>query len=152
MSLILTENLEELMYYKEGFNMLLGPLIAEGGSRKVYECALDPTLVVKLDPFSPYSNRLENFIWNESRWKPDVQKWLAPVVSISDSGRILIQKRTTPLDHSKYPKRLPAFLTDTKYVNYGMLGKQFVCHDYDLTRIAEVGLSTKLVKVDWWGK
>lgn len=152
MSLILNENLEELSYYKEGLNLLLGTFLAEGGSRKVYTCALNPELVVKLAPFDPYSNRQESFIWNEAMWKPDVYKWLAPVVAISENGRILIQKRTTLLDHSKYPKKLPAFLADTKYANYGMLDGKFVCHDYNITRICDVGLSTKLVKVEWWGK
>lgn len=150
--MILTENLEEMMYYKEGLDMLLGSKIAQGGSRTVYQCRLDPTLVVKLAPFSPYDNRVESFIWNEAMFLPEVKKWLSPIVAISDSGRIIIQKKTSPLEHSKYPKKLPAFLTDTKYANYGMLDGNFVCHDYNLTLVSSVGLSLKMVKVKWWGE
>lgn len=59
-------------------------------------------------------------------------------------------KRTHPIPPGSYPDRMPAFLTDMKRTNYGLIGKQVVCHDYGTNLLMQMGLTKRMKKADWW--
>ena len=113
-------------------SLVIGDKIGEGQFRKVYECAWDPSLVVKVaKPTWPLadSNIAEWDIWVNFRGVNKVSRWFVPCEAISEDGVILIQKKGTPL--CKLPKRVPDFLADVKLENWVMYdGKPRVC-DYD---------------------
>ncbi len=85
-------------------------------------------------------------IWSHDK---DIRRWLAPCVQISPCGSILIQKRTTPAPSSRYPAKMPKFLTDMKRSNYGLYKGRLVCHDYGLICLT---VTTATRKADWWEK
>jgi hypothetical protein len=136
---------------REFFNAMAGPLIGKG-IREVYAHKQRPDLVIKIDGWENClsQNVAEWLMWNELQ-HTEAGKWLAPCVSLSSFGSVLIQKRTTPIQHGKYPEKVPTFLCDFKYQNFGMYKGRFVCHDYGLSRATTLGASAnKLAKVDWW--
>jgi len=134
---------------KDVFAMLCGEFIGEGSGREVYACAYDDQLVVKIENGAQsFQNILEWSLWHDAQYIDHAKDWLAPCVRISPCGTVLVQKRTTPA--SKYPEKMPTWLTDTKRQNYGMIGKRFVCHDYGVNLMCNSGLSKRLRKVDWW--
>lgn len=113
---------------------ILGEKLGAGIHRDVYVYTPDPTLVVKVETGTAnFANAKEWEVWNDLKWRPDVRKWLAPCVAISQSGAFLLQKRTTPITESHMPKRIPKFFTDEKVDNWGRLDNKIVCHDYALT-------------------
>lgn len=59
-----------------------------------------------------------------------VKEWFAPVKWISPNGRVLIMKKTVEKPNKKRPERVPKFLWDVKWDNFGWIGNKFVCHDY----------------------
>lgn len=126
----------------------LGEKLGEGATRAVYACSLDPTLVVKIEKFErKFHNIGEWEYWQTFQYVKDVSVWLAPCVSISDCGSVLLMKRTNPLLTSdKLPTKLPFFLTDFKKENYGKLKNKVVCHDY-ASLILDV--KTKLKTTRW---
>ncbi|ABF63541.1 hypothetical protein TM1040_0808 [Ruegeria sp. TM1040] len=131
------------------FRMLCGEMLGSGAAREVFECAYDPSLVVKIENAAgSFQNIAEWQMWWDAQHIPHAAEWLAPCVSISPCGIVLIQKRTTPA--KRYPEKLPAWLTDTKRTNYGMIGKRFVCHDYGVHLMCNSGLSKRKRKVEWW--
>jgi len=135
--------------YDDLINMLCGKELGSGISRTVFVCRLDPTWVVKIDSKNGRDqNNKEWMIWDEVNSKPKLRKWFAPCEYISNSGRILIQKRTEPVRLSDVPKKLPSFLMDQKLENYGMLDGQFVCHDYGSTVLTH-GWSSRMRKHDF---
>lgn len=135
---------------KELFSLMCGKQLGSGSARQVYEFAQDPKYVVKFEVYSKsFQNIKEWELWQSVR-DTDYAKWFAPCKDISPCGSILIQARTSHVEHERYPKRIPEFFTDTKFDNYGKIGKQFCCHDYGLSLIHEVGLSSKLYKPTWW--
>lgn len=114
-------------------NTLLGNLIGEGSSRKVYECQINPEWVVKVEGGGQsFANQYEWVTWQ--RATKDLKKWLAPCVHISPAGSILIMKRCEPVQKHQLPKRIPAFFNDIKATNWGWLDKHPVCFDYGLQR------------------
>jgi hypothetical protein len=124
-----------------GFNMLCGRRLGSGINRDVFVCALDPTLVVKVEPdveHRSFANVLEHGNWEAFCDTKEVAKWLAPCVRMSPCGLILLQKRVTPLRRSELPERVPNFLTDLKLENFGLYEGRVVCCDYSImiTRIA----------------
>lgn len=137
MSLLLTEHVEELMFFNDLRKLVLGKVLGQGGSRVVYENQLDPNTVIKVQMEQPWDNIAEYRLWQEVRWESNsdiegkdrdvklAKNWLAGCISISDNGHFLIMERTRPLDKDRYPTKIPAFLTDTKYRNYGMIGDRF---------------------------
>jgi hypothetical protein len=131
----------------DAMNMLLGTPLGYGSARQVYVNDLNPTQVVKVEQAaSSFQNVLEWEVWKvvqDSR----IAMWFAPCRFISPDGRLLIMDRTQ--QPSSFPERIPAIFTDLKYTNFGQLGKQFVCHDYGLLRLA-CGFSTRMRKADWW--
>lgn len=122
--------------YKDAFNFLLGDYLGSGGSRDVYVYSLDKTKVIKIERSNDrqFANIFEHEFWLDNMFDESVYKWLAPCISISAGGRILIQERVSPLPLDyKFPKKLPTFLTDFKRSNFGLLKGKLVCIDYALT-------------------
>lgn len=117
---------------EEIVNTLCGDLIASGSSRSVFAHAHRPDLVVKVeDAARSFQNIREWTIWEDFKHDDKAAKWLAPCVSISPWGSVLVQRRVSPLPHDfGLPARLPHFLTDLKPHNFGILEGRLVCCDY----------------------
>lgn len=131
------------------FNLLCGDVLGEGIHRKVFECSLDPTLVVKVETdeeHRSFANVSEHRNWSENEFYKPVANWLAPVVSISPCGLVMLQKRVTPLRDNELPAQLPAFLTDLKPANFGLFEGRVVACDYSFL---VTNISTRLRKADW---
>jgi len=133
---------------KEFLECFVGKQIAAGTTRHVFESRYDKSLVIKIQKHYETQNAVEVATWD--RWKdyPKVAKWLAPVVARSSSMRVIVQQRTIPM--LRAPKLIPDFLTDRKVQNYGLLGKQVVCHDYGLGLYVADGCNFKMVPANWW--
>jgi hypothetical protein len=136
--------------HEDCFNMMCGELVGSGSRRKVFDFNFMSNHVVKVeqDPHS-FQNIHEWEVWR-SVSETDYAKWFAPCKYISPNGQILIMERTLPLDNQKYPKLIPAFFTDTKYGNFGLLKGKFVCHDYGIHLFHEQGMSKRMRKAYWW--
>lgn len=112
------------------YRFVLGDKISSGTFRDVYEYGLTKGFVVKVAEAQPSSNIIEMEIWDKAKdqW---YAKWFAPCVRISPNGHFLIQKRARPITNKdKLPKEIPQFFTDLKKDNFGFIGKQLVCLDY----------------------
>lgn len=132
---------------RDFFRMFCGELLGSGMSREVWSFGLDEKYVIKFERPGSFQNVIEWNTWHDAAHS-DASKWLAPCDRISNNGRILIQKRTKPA--TKFPDRMPVFLTDFKRTNYGMLNGRLVCHDYGTNLMCNAGLSLRLRKVEWW--
>ncbi len=144
--------------FEEAFNLLCGEKIGYGMSREVFECALLPGYVVKVETDRQrFQNVIEWETWNTvvgtaaSRWFAEC-KWISP------NGKILIQERTRPPAPTEFLDRVPVWFTDLKRTNWGMAragkdgtGRQFlVCHDYGTSLALQEGTSTKRMKRAEW--
>lgn len=121
--------------FVDGFNLLCGEKIASGYSRDVFECRIRKDLVVKVERNSAdmrtFCNVQEQLNWDQNQYHEKVAKWLAPCRYLSKDGLVLLQVRCEPLPASyKVPDKLPAFLTDIKRENFGLLDGRLVCVDY----------------------
>lgn len=119
--------------------LITGQCIGRGVARAVYECRLDPTLVIKIEDSPRFAhNVMEWQMWQTFKGRKSVAKWLAPCVSISAYGAVLIQKRTKPLEGDwQMPARLPWWMPhDRGLANFGKLGRRTVCHDYGFMLMA----------------
>lgn len=127
-------------------------LIGSGLSRKVWSSKALPDCVIKIeDVAQSFQNIKEWELWNDMKECKEVSKWLAPCRWISPDGSILIMDRTTVPPKKRYPDRLPKFLTDTKFQNYGLLKGRFVCHDYGSHVANTYGTaSTAMRAAHWW--
>ena len=127
-----------------------GRLIGSGISRHVYPYGLDPKrLIIKFEQEENHQNVMEWQIWQSVQYT-DLAKWFAPVKAISPCGRILIQHRTKPYSTAaKLPNQIPAFFSDVKMDNWGMLKGEPVCHDYGYNLMLEKGM-TKRMKNAYW--
>jgi hypothetical protein len=139
----------------DALTLLLGEQIARGTYRTVYQHATNPDWVVKVETGEGFHNVREMTLWSDlqldSAEPSPYCKWLAPCRWISDYGTFLIMDKTEKRSRDKYPAKIPAFLTDTKYENFGWLPDgSFVCHDYGLSKINYVGHTKKMVKAHWW--
>lgn len=130
------------------FHLFCGKLLGSGISRYVYEYALDPQYVVKIEQGAgSFQNIVEWETWNRL-CMTNAGPWLAGCWKISDCGIVLLQRRTTPI--KKFPEKMPNWFTDFKRTNYGMIGKKIVCHDYGITHLLQLGVSKRMRKVEWW--
>lgn len=136
--------------------MVLGNVVSNGGThRRVWECALLPGYVVKIERTESrlttprrFANIDEWQLWDEMR-ETSWSKWLAPCHSISENGLILIQRHCKPLAGSP-PSRVPSFLADLKPDNWGMLAGRPVCFDYANNRVlANQRNNVVLVRGKW---
>lgn len=133
---------------RDWMNCGLGKKIGTGIGRQVFVYDLNPQFVIKVEE-SGYQNVIEYELWNAVKDTP-YRKWFAPVRHMSGMGTILLMDRTLPAPRKAYPKRMPVFLGDYKYSNYGLLNGKLVCHDYGSMICATNGLSKKMRKADWW--
>lgn len=115
-------------------DMLCGDFVGEGQSRIVFDCPLKKGWVTKIVKFPDcFDNILESELWHSVCDQPEVAKWLAPAGWISGNGRVMLQKKVVPISETnkkKIPAKIPAFLSDVKFANFGFLGKQLVSVDY----------------------
>ena len=145
---------------------LLGPQMANGNFRAVYEHAHDPNKVIKIEyghnqktahdsiMQNSFCNIQEFLLWREIEglkgklaW---VKDWFAPVEWISPSGHILCMQKTEQMPDRKRPDKIPEFLWDVKRENFGWIGDKFVCHDYAHVS-ALITYQKKMQKVkDYW--
>lgn len=137
--------------FEEAFNLLCHQdKIGSGIHRDVFECRLNDKWVVKVEtdlPWRYFANVHEMKFWDDNRHCKAIAKWLAPCEFLSPDGLLLIQHRCQPLrDSDKLPGKVPAFLTDIKRDNWGILDGRLVCFDYALNIPSP---STRLKKADW---
>ncbi|CCG43263.1 hypothetical protein [Magnetospirillum molischianum] len=120
-------------------DLLLGDKLGSGCYRDVYELAINPRLVMKIEirDSRQFCNVCEWEVWNELRGT-EWEKFLAPCRWISHSGSVLIQERTEPI--TKLPTQLPSFMTDIKLSNLGKIGRRVVAHDYAFHKFFTRGL------------
>lgn len=131
-------------------DMCVGRKVGTGMSREVFEFGPDPSLVIKFETTAGYfQNAFEFEIWSTVK-DTEAAKWFAPVLRISDNGKVLIMKKTEPLGLNEAPAKMPHFFTDLKIQNFGWLDGQLVAHDYGINFLIEKGTSGRLVKADWW--
>jgi hypothetical protein len=114
------------------FRMLLGNYISCGQYREVYEYGLDNSKVIKVCNSVIPANIIEWTVWESVKDIPSFSKWFAPCYFISPEGRFLIQEKVEPIPEGyKFPKRIPAFFTDTQGTkNVGILNGRMVFVDY----------------------
>lgn len=137
------------LVYEDAFNLLCGRLLGEGIHRKVFECRLRPDLVVKVEDepnWRYFANVKEMAFWCDHQHYKKVADWLAPCEYLSPDGRILLQRKCTPVDPAKLPTKLPQFMSDFKPCNFGYLDGRLVCVDYAMTI---PNPSLRMVKADW---
>lgn len=131
---------------RECANFLLDTIVGYGTHRTVYGSALLPDCVLKFELGDRFANVIEWEVWNAVK-ETEFSRWFAPCVSISPNGLILAQKKTEKA--YTYPTEIPAFFTDIKGENFGMLDGRFVCHDYANNLLMENGMTKKMRKVNW---
>jgi hypothetical protein len=125
-----------------------GKKLGGGVGRTVFVYDLNPNFVIKIEE-SGFQNVIEWEMWKVVKASPH-QRWLAPVRHISPSGAALLMDRTLPAPRSKYPKRMPEWIGDYKYSNFGLLNGRLVCHDYGSFVNQSNGINEKMRKADWW--
>lgn len=142
---------DEVLEY-DFFKLVCGERLGRGQGREVWSCAISPAHVIKLEGGAQsFQNVYEWELWHSALEADNgAHEWLAPCASISPCGRVLMQARTRPAPHKSYPDKLPAFLTDTKFSNFGMIGKRFVAHDYGMNVAHKGGVTTRLRSVHWY--
>lgn len=133
-------------------DMLCGDFIGEGNSRIVFDYPMKKGWVTKIVKDSNcHDNILEREMYNSVYYRPEVSKWLAPIGWMSANGRVMLQKKVTPItdkNKSLIPEHIPAFLSDIKYSNFGFIGKQLVSVDYafSLSICGSAALNGKMQK------
>lgn len=120
--------------YVDFVRLVCGELIGSGVSRDVFGCAIDDSLVVKIERDTNETSQLQNLqewlIWNWARTEP-LERWLAPCRGISRNGRVLLQARTTPVSEEELAV-VPKVFEDVCRGNFGRLRGSIVCHDYGI--------------------
>ena len=137
--------------HRDMFRAVVGDVIGRGSNRVVYACTINPVWVFKVEEGAgDFQNVTEWLIWSRVSDTP-LAKWFAPCHYISPNGLILVQSRTILARPKEYADRMPVFFTDFKRSNYGILGKQLVCHDYGTALVLDHGLiTTRMRKPKWW--
>lgn len=125
-----------------------GGIIGQGTSRSVYEYRMDSRLVLKIDSSGQFNNVAEWDIYHNLKSTP-YGKFLAPCVHISSCGRVLLQRKTKPVQLTDLPKDIPSFMSDSKLQNWGRIGKNIVCHDYANHSFYNPD-SLSMVPALWW--
>lgn len=140
----------------ELMSLLVGDKIGEGKYRRVYDCRLDPTLVVKVDRSGevPEANQTEWCLWQNTPEKIR-RRWLLPCVLLSRGGTILLQRKGTQLHAADYadtkivPPKIPRILNQDAHVNNFSLYKgKALCHDYAMLTF-DNAKPWELVKRKW---
>lgn len=123
--------IDNLFSMQDFIRMCLGQKLGEGQYRIVFDFDLIPDVVCKWDKnIVPACNWNEFNVWNAMK-ETKYKKWFAPVVAISPGGEFLLMQKARPIkDGDKLPKNIPNFFTDIKRDNFGFIGDQIVCLDY----------------------
>lgn len=101
--------------FEDAFNLLCGEVLGHGIHRKVFACRLRDDLVVKVEDndgseWRRFANVLEIEFWHQFQDYDKVGRWLAPCEHLSPDGRILLQKRVSPLPLDyELPRKMPTF-------------------------------------------
>ncbi len=143
---------------KSILGLLLGKRLGEGCFRAVFEYALDPTLVVKVQydnhqegqrgltyGHMSFANIVEWHTWCRLK-DTGLAKHFAPCHHISADGKVLIQARTEPIRKFRKDDVLADFFADVKPDNFGRLNGKLVCHDYALHGLTKLGIHEALRK------
>lgn len=131
-----------------------GKLLGEGSYRSVYELKIDPRYVVKIekDPQDGnFCNVSEYRNYMDYTYCEMVKKWLAPILTINETGQVMVQRRVK-MKWEDYPSHVPEWFTDTHPGNFGFIGNRFVCIDYSTIIHHKIPNSDKIIrykKVDW---
>lgn len=116
-----------------GMDLLVGERLGKGATRTVYALTHSPDLVLKLEYANKqFCNVAEYDIWHAAKGTAN-ERWFAPVIDIDQWGGALIMKRTQPITYEEFHaeiKKVPDFLADTHWANFGRLEGKIVCHDY----------------------
>lgn len=116
------------------YDTFCGQRLGGGVGREVFINRFDPTTVIKIETgFRSFQNILEWELWECQQYHKPVSKWLAPCVSISPCGIVLIQKRTEPIPTKLLPKEIPSWCWDVKQENWSLYEGRPVMHDYGIT-------------------
>lgn len=127
-----------------------GACLGRGVSRVVYEMRLHKKHVIKIEaPGGGFQNVAEWLSWDCAQYMGEASKWLAPCVAISPCGSVLIQKRTSHCPIDRLPGLLPAWMIDTKAVNWGLHEGRPVLHDYGRTLIWNALAEPATKPFDW---
>ena len=118
---------------------MLGKQLGGGMRRDVYQCALRPEWVIKVERLDrSFGNAREWYVWQETHkfgMFADLRQYLCPCVAISGSGSFLLMEKArvcTLADIPKLPKTVPGDFTDLQVENWGQLPNgKYVCIDYD---------------------
>lgn len=130
-------------------NMVLGDLHGYGTTRAIYTHATDPTLMVKVETDAgSYNNIMEWEAWKSVK-DTEFAKWFAPCVQISGAGLVLTMKKCTVATARELPRKVPAFFTDLKAENWGWYEDRFVCLDYGLHLLHELGMTKRMRTANW---
>lgn len=134
---------------RDFFSSFVGKYLGKGAGREVYQCNINPDIVVKIETTSgSFQNILEWETWDACK-ETKFKKWFAPCYSISPCGTVLIQKYARDIEDSECPEQVPAFFSDIKKENWGIYNNLPVCRDYGRTLLVDKGLSNKLRKAEW---
>lgn len=127
---------------------LLDDELGVGLQRRVFKKYQSNDSVIKLEA-NPCQNITEYEVWDKVK-DTEFAKWFAPVLGISEYGHLLEMVRTRPVRIEEMPQKIPAFFTDMKIENWGMLDGRIVCHDYGIHLLIEKGLTKRMIKAKWW--
>lgn len=134
---------------RELIEYLCGQRLGHGMSREVFRYALDDRYVIK---FELIEHRFQNISEYEA-WQTvehtKFAKWFAPCHSISGCGRIMLQRYAEPIAAIRLPAEVPAFFTDLKPGNWGVINGHPVALDYGRTLLTTKGLTSRMRKADW---
>lgn len=110
-------------------DMVIGEYIGSGVDRHVFHHRANSDYVVKVSHGEyDFQNIAEWLMWNEA---PDhLSEWLAPCVSISRGGLVLIQMKCEPCPKHLLPAKLPRVLGDIHMKNVGIFEGRPVVMDY----------------------
>lgn len=136
---------------RDWFTCALGSKLGGGIGRQVHVYDLNPRYAMKVER-NGFQNSIEWEIWRAVK-TTQYAKWFAPCRHISGLGTILLMDRTVPAPRSAFPKKVPEFLGDLKYSNFGLLRGKLVCHDYGTVTNFLAGFTRtkiRMRKADWW--
>ena len=136
--------------HRDTFWLMCDRVIANGISRTIYSSKLFPECVVKVEDNALMFQNIREW----ETWKlvegTQFARWFAPCRWISPTGIVLVMERTREPTPKQYPDKMPAFLSDFKKTNYGMYKSRLVCHDYGTNWLMNVGLTTRMQRVQEW--
>lgn len=120
--------------------LFCGKLLGNGMSRQVFVLETDPTKVVKVEAYGGYFQNVREWEAWKDLGHTKYGKYIAPCVSISPNGSVLVQERVEPITPDELrAARLPSFLCDFKATNYGRYKGRIVCCDYGTNLLHYVG-------------